>query len=608
MLAELFPVWELRNGSRGAELNAPAVLAAELRGLRGSGGSDDHAGVDIGRTWTETQKATSLPTFLAHLRAGSVAPGGVHGGATGWAHAALALSARTLGADGTGAPRPAAVRVMLERILDEARAREGADRDGLTPQDARNVFGAWLDEVGMPRDAAALIAMLQDDAVGHEAVRRRALRAHERLLHQAATRVPSAVADGDVEQALGALARACLPVLPYVASSAFLARERSNLRAPRAAGTRRVALVADGLDGIDGVTTLLDELRVRGVPGWEVDVIGTDPHVDRRLPAAAEVELPFYAGRRVGVPSLMGLTEALTSRPYALVHACSPGPAGVGAAAIAHLAGLPLVISHHTELGRYAALRSGRADLEQLTREGLSAWYAQGRLVLSPSSSADRSLEALGVDGARIARWTRGVDPTLFGPRTRDTSDERITVLYAGRLSTEKGIGLLVDAFSMAHVRDSRLHLVLAGDGPEAPLLRSALGAEATFLGWQTREQLAHTYGQADVFCFASCTDTYGQVVAEAQASALPVIAVAEGGPVDLVEDGVTGLLVEPSPIALADALIELARAPERRAALGRAAARAARTRTWEAAFAQLAAGYEAALREPARQELTVAA
>jgi Glycosyltransferase Family 4 len=279
----------------------------------------------------------------------------------------------------------------------------------------------------------------------------------------------------------------------------FLARERARPHSARREPPRTVALVADLVDGVDGVTRLLDELRARGVADWEVDVIGTDAAVGRRLPTAVEVELPYYAGRRVGVPSLVGLAEALTSRRYALVHMCSPGPAGVGAVLVAELAGLPLIMSHHTELTRYARLRSGRVDIERLARAGIAALYSCCRVILSPSSASDSSLLALGVDSARIARWTRGVDTTLFRPRASRAGDGSLRVLYSGRLSTEKGM-------------------------------------------------------------------------------------------------------------ALADALVELAAAPERRAALGVAAAAAAQRRTWDAAFAELASGYQRAVTRPERQERTRAA
>ena len=69
-LAELFDVWEVRNGSRARELNLPAAIYIETHGGTGIGGTDDHAGVDIGRTWTETPAAATPEEFLAHIRAG----------------------------------------------------------------------------------------------------------------------------------------------------------------------------------------------------------------------------------------------------------------------------------------------------------------------------------------------------------------------------------------------------------------------------------------------------------------------------------------------------------------------------------------------------------
>jgi glycosyltransferase involved in cell wall biosynthesis len=124
----------------------------------------------------------------------------------------------------------------------------------------------------------------------------------------------------------------------------------------------------------------------------------------------------------------------------------------------------------------------------------------------------------------------------------------QLNVLYAGRLTKEKGAGLLVDAFEAALARDQRLHLVLAGGGPEEGSLRRRLGRHATFLGWLEGTALADAYAAADVFLFCSRTDTYGQVILEAQASGLPVVAVAEGGPASLIEDGRTGVLCPPIP------------------------------------------------------------
>lgn len=99
-LAELFPIWEVRNGSRAAELNMPAAVYVETHGGTGIGGSDDHAGVDIGRTFTEVPAAATPEEFLAHLRRGDAEASGEQGSAAKWAHAAMALATRALAVGG----------------------------------------------------------------------------------------------------------------------------------------------------------------------------------------------------------------------------------------------------------------------------------------------------------------------------------------------------------------------------------------------------------------------------------------------------------------------------------------------------------------------------
>src|ERR1700741_5177344 len=109
-LAELFPIWEVRNGSRARELNMPAAIYIDTHGGTGVARSDDHAGIDIGRTWSETPAAATPEVFLAHIRAGRVAAHGDQGSAAKWAHAAMALAVRALGRGALDAqPDPAAV-------------------------------------------------------------------------------------------------------------------------------------------------------------------------------------------------------------------------------------------------------------------------------------------------------------------------------------------------------------------------------------------------------------------------------------------------------------------------------------------------------------------
>ena len=280
------------------------------------------------------------------------------------------------------------------------------------------------------------------------------------------------------------------------------------------------------------------------------------------------------------------MVEALAEGRYDLVHLCSPGPAGAMAAVLARIMRMPVVASFHTELSVYTGLRTGDAGMEAAARMALAVFYGAADHVLSPSPAADATLRALGVEDDLIGRWDRGVDLARFGRRHRTSGllpGER-TVLYAGRLTHEKGIGLLADAFLAARALDPGLHLVLAGGGPEGEALRERLGERATFLGWLEGEELARVYASADVFLFPRRTDTFGQVVLEAQASGLPVVAVDEGGPATLIRDGVSGLLPPADPQALGVAIAGLANDAEAHERLARGGIAVVADRTWERA------------------------
>jgi glycosyltransferase involved in cell wall biosynthesis len=367
--------------------------------------------------------------------------------------------------------------------------------------------------------------------------------------------------------------------------------------------------VADAIGGVHGVTHTIERIRELGVPGYEVEVIGTDRNVDRRLAAVAEVGIPFYQGLEIGMPSLPSMVEVVAEGHFDAIHLTAPGPAGVIAVLIARIMELPVIGSWHTELGAYAGLRSSSPELERAMEMALSLFYRQCGRVLSPSPASDDSLARLGIEQALIGRWGRGVDTSRFDPGLRDQTGLRrqtesasaspaadprtIKVLYVGRLTREKGVELLADTFLRAHEADPRLHLLLAGGGPEEGELRQRLGDRATLLGWLRGDDLARVYASADIFLFCSRTDTFGQVLVEAGASGLPVVAVDEGGPASIVVDGETGRLCEPDAAMLAAAVLQLADSPAWRAKLGRQGLSAAQARTWEAAMTQLADGYD---------------
>jgi glycosyltransferase involved in cell wall biosynthesis len=522
----------------------------------------------------------------------------------------MALAIRSLSGrddDAPARPDPATVLRIVERVMREGDARHGSGGADLEASDALALLRAWLYSMELEVDEHKLLYQLQEGELTHADLDRRARRVHERKLAGVVHDTVRSLERGtpDVGRAALTLFDACMPAIPYAASSAFLGREKAKLT--RSDGDRpRVALVADGIGGMHGVTHTIQQIRARGVRGFDVEVIGTDADVDRRLSAVAEIDIPFYPGLQIGVPTVPAIVEALAEGRYDIVHVCSPGPAGIAAWLLARVLDLPRVGSYHTELGAYVALRTGQPQFEALANWALGRFYRACDVVLSPSPASDQRLAELGIDSDQIQRWDRGVDLRRFDPAHRDPGllPGEVNVLYAGRLSKEKGVDLLADAFLEAHRRDPRLHLVLAGGGPEEGLLRERLGELVTFLGWLSGDALARAYASADAFMFASATETFGQVILEAQASGLPVVAVERGGPASLIEHRETGLLAPPVVSALADAVVSVTTTPGLSEHISRGALMAVRGRSWEASLDRLAASYRIALADRVDQRL----
>ncbi len=208
-------------------------------------------------------------------------------------------------------------------------------------------------------------------------------------------------------------------------------------------------------------------------------------------------------------------------------------------------------------------------------------------------------MHELGIDERRIRRWDRGVDLTRFDPemRVEGLFAGEINVFYAGRLTTEKGVELLADAFLAARRQDPRLHLVLAGGGPEEAHAARAAGrpGDVPRLA-QRRRAAARVRVGGRVPVRFSRPIRSGRSCSRRRHPGLPVAAVGVGGPASLISDGETGMLAGPSADELAAALLAIIWTPLLAQRLRKNALAAVRDRSWEGSLVQLAAGYRTAL------------
>jgi phosphatidylinositol alpha 1,6-mannosyltransferase len=320
--------------------------------------------------------------------------------------------------------------------------------------------------------------------------------------------------------------------------------------------------------------------------------VGPFPYPVVRIPA---MPLPGYPSFRLGLPSHK-VRAALTEHGTEVVHLASPVFLGAYGAAAAARLNLPFVAVYQTDLPAYArAYRLGQAG-------ETFAWYWLRRIhnsagrTLAPSTVTATGLLGHGMNNVWL--WGRGVDTTRFDParRSQDIRNElapggEVIAGYVGRLATEKRVELLAGIAGLDGVR-----LVIVGAGPAEAMLRQALPG-ATFLGEHRGDDLAAIYASLDVFVHSGPYETFGQTLQEAAASGLPVIAPAAGGPLDLVDDCVTGYLVTPGDgAAYTTAVAKLAAEPELRAAFGAAGRQKVLGRSWSALTGELLGHYAAVL------------
>ncbi|MBV8395746.1 MAG: glycosyltransferase, partial [Actinobacteria bacterium] len=589
----LFSLWEGRNGARPERANVLACRLAALatptflerladrhgiaprhdRICAVTAGSDDHGALDIATTWTEAEGAT-VDEYLGSLARGEALPLGAHGSAVKLAHAMAALAANAW--RDSGAASSPLVQAQLRALFDD---------DAVDAQERHaEIEGATRQLVRLLGERA------RSGGVGLE-------------------RLPA------LGPRLAALAFAGALELPYLAASRHLAGSRTDIRTIERSffTTRketcepRALVFTDTYAEANGVAGTMRRLAAEGAAGRLPLAVAT-----AREEAAAEpglivfppdwsMPLPSYEQIELHFPLVTDVLARVEAEAPDVVHVATPGPVGATALFAGKMLGVPVVGSYHTELGPYALRLTRDPVVAEATAFYVDWFYRQCDLVLAPTVAVAASLAARGV-GRAIGVWGRGVDMDVFNPGRRDESvaarlrgDGSLVFLSVGRVSDEKRIDTLLAAFELVRQERPDARLVVVGDGPARRRLAGDGPAGVQFLGEVRGLELAAIYASADVFCFPSTTDTFGQVLLEAAASGLPAIGVAAGGTAELVAHGESGLVVPADdPPAMAAAMLRLAGDDGLRLRFGARAVELARERSWERSYAELRHAYGA--------------
>lgn len=321
----------------------------------------------------------------------------------------------------------------------------------------------------------------------------------------------------------------------------------------------RIALVTETyLPEVNGVALTLARL-VDGLRGRGHDVQVVRPRqgrLDRARQApelsetlTAGLPIPGYPGLRLGLPCRRTLQRLWAANPPDIVHVATEGPLGMAAVAAASALGLPVSSGFHTNFHAYSShYRLGW--LRGVVTRHLRRFHNRTGLTLAPTEEVARQLTN---DGYRnVTVLSRGVDTDLFNPRRRSpalrlswSADERaLVVAYVGRLAPEKNLSLVTATFDAISARHRDARLVFVGGGPLFDSLNKQPHPRWVFAGIRHGEDLATHYASADLFLFPSLTETFGNVVPEALASGLAVVAFDCAAAGDLIDDGVNGRVV----------------------------------------------------------------
>lgn len=558
-------------------------------------GSDDHGLLNIGRTWTEFPTDCHTPgDLLECLRQGTCRPGGEAGSSAKLAHTFYSVGVRyythhllrrgptnsaITALQTIAGVRPKPTKLELARLYVKSKVRRFRTRlgDAIAGRKS-NIYGTgslrslFLESARRHlHDYPDLIEALERglpplgehdrffDLIGR--INRDVTRGTFQTLQRS---IDDASFTGLFDSIGAALAQQFL-LLPYYFACFHQNKERHLLRqitrmdAPRSAAGLKVGLFTDTLDDINGVARFIrdmaEQARLRERKLF-VHTSCTTPRFEFanriNFQPLLEKPLPYYPDIKITLPPVLEVLEWADRQQFDVIHVSTPGPMGLCGWLAGKMLRVPVLGTYHTDFPAY---------VEKLTRDHrmveactlFMKWFYRGlSRVFSRSGAYRFTLMDLGVDENKLRTIQPGINLGKFRPDNADPTVwqrlgivQPLRLLYAGRVSVEKNLPLLVQAFKALCERRDDVALVIAGDGPYLKQMRQELtGLPAYFLGYQNDEQLGALYASADLFVFPSRTDTLGQVVMESQASGLPALVSNEGGPKEMIDHNVTGLIL----------------------------------------------------------------
>lgn len=374
----------------------------------------------------------------------------------------------------------------------------------------------------------------------------------------------------------------------------------------------KIAFFADILkDNQDGVTNTIFQIAHNIDPDrFDYLFITSKPPKDRRrfpfpVITIPGIAFPLYKDYPIAIPWFNNtLKAALNQYEPDILHFATPFTLGLWALYYGRKKGIPVVTTYHTHfvsyIEYYFRLLYGLSRIPELLTKRYMAWfYNRCAMALVPTQNILDELLDWGIDKNRLTLWGRGIDTKIFNPEFRDQAfidtfaePGKKRVLFVSRLVWEKEIETIIRIHQIFRSRRPDITMVITGDGPARMQMQKRM-PEAVFTGKLIGLELSKTYASCDVFLFPSVTETFGNVVLEAMASGLIPVVAAKGGPMGIIQDGVTGYLAKPKDsVDFCQKIEKVIDQPSLAAQMRDAAIKHAQSQNWLQLVLQLSAVY----------------
>ncbi len=629
------------------------------------GGSDDHAGINPGQTWTEFDLRGQAPTangLIESIRARTSRPNGGHGGPVTIAHSILKLlyegGTQPQAKGGSKTPKAVSVGGAMQSLLKlvfDADSQSLADKLSFRARSLLHGMRQYRRRANLSKPfedvlESEVFAMLSDQAFKDgldvaATMDDRIFLVVKTLVNRIFAHYVRSLRDSESMNLVSAIKETVALVssnlfvsLPYLL--AFMQQSadgqiaRDVRRAFKLREAQKVVLVTDTFFEVNGVSNSIKRM-IREAVRRDIDfTVATcvapgdmekhlqDPEMRRfhdlgRLklfPAVANLGFPEYDGLQIYFPPMLDLLKYLQESGFTKMQISTPGVVGLAGLMAAKLLQMETAATYHTSIPEYVENYTRDVSLEAIAWKYMILFYHSVDETLVPSQFVAKLLHKRGLRNRKLLILDRWVDVDRFQPAKRvptywqqhGVPDNAVKFVYVGRVAIEKNLHLLAQAYRNLREAQKSAHLIIIGDGPfRAALEEQVRGLPVTFTGYLHGEELATALASCDVKVFPSTTDTWGNAPLEAQACGVPVIVTDIGGPAELMQDGVTGVMVRGHDVrSLQYAMLQLMD-PSMRVRMGSAAREFAEANRVDEPFTSVldSEAYRRQLRKKKKQE-----